>query len=112
MPPPPAGPELLLRVLVRPACMAELTEAEWDDVLALARTSHLIGRLAADAQACGGADRAPSRVRAQFGAATVLATHHARTARWELNGNRLRFSEVGGASGDKFVWDRTWIKTG
>ena len=33
------------------------------------------------------------------------------TARWKLNGNRLRFSEVGGEPGDKFVWGRTWIKT-
>jgi hypothetical protein len=65
--------------------MAELTEAEWDEVLALARTSHLMGRLAADAQECGIADRAPSRVRAQFSAATALAAHHGRTVRWELN---------------------------
>ena len=34
------------------------------------------------------------------------------TARWNLAGTRLRFSEVGGDPGDKFVWDRTWIKTG
>ena len=33
------------------------------------------------------------------------------TARWKLDGNRLRFSEVGGEPGDKFVWGRTWIKT-
>ncbi len=33
------------------------------------------------------------------------------TARWNLDGPRLRFSEVGGESGDKFVWGRTWIKT-
>jgi hypothetical protein len=34
------------------------------------------------------------------------------TARWELDGNRLRFKEVSGPAGDKFVWGRTWIKTG
>ena len=34
------------------------------------------------------------------------------TARWKLDGDRLRFSEVGGDPGDKFVWGRTWIKTG
>jgi TRAP-type C4-dicarboxylate transport system substrate-binding protein len=34
------------------------------------------------------------------------------TARWQFDGNRLRFSEVGGEPGDKFVWGRTWIKTG
>jgi hypothetical protein len=65
--------------------MAELTETEWDDVLALARASLLMGRLAADAQVCGIADRAPSRVRAQFSAATALAAHHGRTVRWELD---------------------------
>ena len=72
----PAGPELLLGVLVRPARMAELTEAQWDDVLPLARASHL-GRLAAEAQAHGLADR-PERRTAQFSAATALATHHER----------------------------------
>jgi len=34
------------------------------------------------------------------------------TARWHLDGTRLRFSEVGGDPGDKFVWGRTWIKSG
>jgi Uncharacterised nucleotidyltransferase len=85
MPSPRAGPELLLSVLVRPARMAELTEAQWDDVLPLARASHLLGRLAAEAQAHGLADRLPGGVRAQFGAATALAAHHERTLRWELN---------------------------
>jgi TRAP-type transport system periplasmic protein len=33
------------------------------------------------------------------------------TARWELDGNRLRFSDVDGPPGDKFVWGRTWTKT-
>ena len=33
------------------------------------------------------------------------------TARWELDGKRLRFSEVSGPPGDKFAWGRTWIKT-
>jgi TRAP-type transport system periplasmic protein len=33
------------------------------------------------------------------------------TARWELDGNRLRFSDVDGEAGDKFVWGRTWTKT-
>jgi hypothetical protein len=32
-------------------------------------------------------------------------------ARWKLDGNRLRFTEVGGDPGDKFIWGRTWIKT-
>jgi Uncharacterised nucleotidyltransferase len=85
MPPPPAGPDLLLGVLVRPARMAELTEAQWDEMLPLARASHLMGRLAAEARACGLAERVPSGVRAQFSAATALAAHHGRTVRWELN---------------------------
>jgi hypothetical protein len=65
--------------------MAELTEAQWDQVLPLARVSHLTGRLAAEARACGLADRLPSGVRAQFSAATPLAAHHGRTVRWEVS---------------------------
>lgn len=34
------------------------------------------------------------------------------TARWNLDGKRLRFTDVGGERGDQFVWGRTWIKTG
>ena len=78
MPPSPAGLELLLSVLVRPARMAELTEAQWDDLLPLARASHLLARLAAEAQAHGLVDRVPSGVRARLGAATALATHDER----------------------------------
>jgi hypothetical protein len=85
MPPPPAGPELLLGVLVRPALMAELSEAQWDDVLSLARASHLLARLAAEAQAHGLSDRLPSGVRGQFAGATAVAAHHERKVRWELN---------------------------
>ena len=33
------------------------------------------------------------------------------TARWKLDGNQLRFSEVSGPAGDRFVWGRTWTKT-
>jgi Uncharacterised nucleotidyltransferase len=85
MPPPPAGPEWLLGALVRPAAMTELSEAQWDDLLPLARASHVMARLAADAQAHGLGDQLPSKVRAQFSAATTLAAHHGRTVRWELN---------------------------
>jgi hypothetical protein len=85
MPPFPAGPELLLGVLVRPARMAELTEAQWDDLLPLARASHLLARLAAEAQAHDLVDRVPSGVRAQFGAARAVAAHHERAVRWEQN---------------------------
>jgi TRAP-type C4-dicarboxylate transport system substrate-binding protein len=34
------------------------------------------------------------------------------TARWELHGNRLRFTDISGPPLYKFVWGRTWIKTG
>jgi hypothetical protein len=33
------------------------------------------------------------------------------TARWELDRNRLRFSDVSGPPGDQYIWGRTWIKT-
>jgi Uncharacterised nucleotidyltransferase len=85
MPPLPSSPELLLDVLIRPALMAELTEAQWDNVLPLARVNHLLARLAAEARACGLADQVPSRVRAQFIAAEAVAAHHERRIPWELN---------------------------
>ena len=34
------------------------------------------------------------------------------TARWNLDGAQLHYSEVGGGPDDKFVWGRTWVKTG
>jgi TRAP-type transport system periplasmic protein len=34
------------------------------------------------------------------------------TARWKLDGKRLRFTDVGGGPDDRFVWGRTWVKTG
>lgn len=82
---PPSDAELLLRVLIRPVRLAELTEAEWDEVLPLARASSLLARLASEARGYGLADQLPSRVRAQFSAATAVATHQERTIRWELN---------------------------
>jgi len=33
------------------------------------------------------------------------------TARWRLDGGKLKFTDVGGAPGDKFVWTRTWTAT-
>jgi hypothetical protein len=77
--------ELLLRVLITPARIARLTEAEWDQVLPLARASHLLGRLASEAQAHGFADRLPSRVRGHLDAAAAVAAHNERTIRWEVN---------------------------
>jgi hypothetical protein len=81
----PADSALLLRVLINPAAIAGLTEAEWDQVLPLARTSHLTGRLASEAQAHGLTDPLPARVRGHFDAAAAVAAHNERTIRWELN---------------------------
>ena len=39
------------------------------------------------------------------------ASDPALAARWDLDGDRLRFTDVDGPPGDKFVWGRTWIKT-
>ena len=33
------------------------------------------------------------------------------TARWALEGRRLRFSDVSGGDDDQFVWGRTWVRT-
>jgi Uncharacterised nucleotidyltransferase len=81
----PADSELLLRVLISPAAMAGLIKAEWDRVLPLARTSHLLGRLASEAQAHGLTDRLSSRVRGHLDAGATVAAHNEQTMRWELN---------------------------
>jgi Uncharacterised nucleotidyltransferase len=82
---PRADPDHLLRVLVCPARMAALSDAQWNQILPLARASHLLGRLAFEAHDGGFADRLPIRAQAHFRAAAVVARHHARTVRWELN---------------------------
>ncbi len=85
MQPLPADSELLLGLLISPAAIAALTEAEWGQVLPLARASHLLGRLASEAQALGLTERLPCRVRGHLDAAAAEATHNERTIRWELN---------------------------
>ena len=85
MPQSPAESDLLLGILIRPARMAELSEAEWDKVLPLARATHLLARLASKAQEGDFADRLPNRVQVHLRAAAVVATHHARTISWELS---------------------------
>lgn len=34
------------------------------------------------------------------------------TARWQVHGNRLRFSDISGGPDDTFIWGRNWMKTG
>jgi signal recognition particle subunit SEC65 len=77
--------DLLLRTLVRPATMLELTDAEWDALLPRARAARLLGRLAAEATARDMSDRLPLKARHHFRAAAAVATHHLRMVRWELN---------------------------
>jgi Uncharacterised nucleotidyltransferase len=77
--------DLLLRVLVRPPTMLELTAAEWDALLPRARVGRLLGRLAAEAVARDLMDHLPATTRHHFLAAAAVATHHLRLVRWELN---------------------------
>lgn len=77
--------DLLLRTLVRPATMLELTDAEWDALLPRARAGRLLGRLAAEATALDISDRLPLKARHHLRAATAVAAHHLRMVRWELN---------------------------
>jgi hypothetical protein len=77
--------DLLLRVLIRPAGMLELTDAEWDQLLPRARAGRLLGRLAAEATARDISARLPLKAQHHFRAAAAVATHHLRMVRWELN---------------------------
>jgi hypothetical protein len=65
--------------------MAQLSEAEWDELLPLARASHVLGRIAVETQEAGLASRLPIRVQAHLRAAAAVAQHQERTIRWELN---------------------------
>jgi Uncharacterised nucleotidyltransferase len=76
---------LLLRVLIRPAVMAELTEPEWEALLPRARACHLLARLAAAARAGGFIGSLPHRIQDHLAAVATVAAHHQRTIRWEIN---------------------------
>ena len=75
----------LLRVLIRPAAMIELTEPEWEALLPRARACHLLARLTVEARAGGFAGKLPARVQDHLAAASTVAAHHERTVRWEIN---------------------------
>ena len=72
--------DLLLRVLISPTAMVELSEPEWDALLPRARASRLLARLAAQARMHGWTGL-PSRVRDQLTGAAAMAAHHERLVR-------------------------------
>ncbi|MGH6902327.1 MAG: nucleotidyltransferase domain-containing protein [Geminicoccaceae bacterium] len=77
--------DLLLRVLISPTAMVELSEPEWDALLPRARASRLLARLAAQEPMPDWTDRLPWRVRDQLTGAAVMAAHNERLVRWEVN---------------------------
>jgi hypothetical protein len=77
--------DLLLRVLISPTAMVELSEPEWDALLPRARASRLLARLAAQARMHGWTGGLPSRVRDQLTGAAAMAAHHERLVRWEVS---------------------------
>jgi hypothetical protein len=75
----------LVRALRDPAAMTEMSAAELDLTVRVARRVRLLGRLAVDLQECGMFDSLPQNVQDQLQSALVLAESRARVASWELD---------------------------
>lgn len=74
----------LLRVLRRPAAMADLDEDRWDLLLRQASSAGLLGRLGALAVDAGIEPALPTPVRHLMEAARTLAGQQQRAVQWEL----------------------------
>jgi Uncharacterised nucleotidyltransferase len=65
--------------------MADLSAAQWDELVRRAWAGHLLARLAAQAQELDLTSRLPATVQHHLAAASSIADHCARTTRWEIN---------------------------
>jgi hypothetical protein len=76
---------LLDRVLWDPTALTEMSDADLDLTIRVARRVRLLGRLAVDLQECGAFDQLPQVAKDQMQSALVLAESRARLAFWELD---------------------------
>ncbi|MCH9004541.1 MAG: nucleotidyltransferase family protein [Proteobacteria bacterium] len=76
---------LLGRALRDPTALTEMSDADLDLTIRIARRVRLLGRLAADLQECGAFDELPQIAKDQMQSALVLAESRARLACWELD---------------------------
>ena len=85
---------LLFEVLRQPQRMATLQLPEWNSLVNLARTTHLLPRLSLQAGGLGLLDGAPEEVRPHLESARLLAEAHDRELRWEVNRVQRALSAV------------------
>jgi hypothetical protein len=76
---------LLDRALRDPTVLTEMSAADLDLTIRIARRVRLLGRLAVDLQECGAFDGLPQVAKDQMQSALILAESRARLANWELD---------------------------
>ncbi len=76
---------LLLRAVVDPRSLVNLTAQAWDILLPIAHEAGVLSRIGVALDEMGVVERLPGRVGDQLDSARVLAVEHHRVMRWEVN---------------------------
>ena len=94
-----AASELVYRTLRDPGILSSLTSPEWDRLLRRARRAGVLSRLAVLSEATLSENGLPERVRDHLLSARMVARHHERNIRWEVN----RIRRALRPTGERFV---------
>jgi hypothetical protein len=87
--------ELVYRSLRDPGILNSLTAPEWDRLLRRARRAGILSRLAVLSEATLRENGLPEGVRDHLLSARLVAAHHVRTIRWEVNRIRRAMRPTG-----------------
>lgn len=90
-----AADELVYRALRDPDVLSLLTPPEWDRLLRRARRAGVLSRIAVLSDGAVDEDALPERVRDHLLSARMVAAHHERTIRWEVNRIRRALKPTG-----------------
>ena len=90
-----AADELVYRTLRDPGILGSLTPPEWDRLLRRARRAGVLSRIAVLSEAALLEDGLPERVLDHLLSARMVAAHHERTIRWEVNRIRRALKPTG-----------------
>lgn len=88
--------DLLLSVLRQPEMLAELTLAQWDLLIRLARKANMLTRLAVELRTQDLWDQVPAEVVPAMQSALVLADRHQCVVRWEFSRLTYALREIAG----------------
>jgi len=77
--------ELVYRALRHPEVLSQLSTRQWDQLIRRARLAGVLSRLAVSSQRVSDESLLPEKARDHLAAARLVAAHHARTLRWEVN---------------------------